>query len=369
MADPRLTDLARSLPRAVPFVPPEAQERDRRRAFRARLGANESAFGPSPHAVETMRAMAGDAWMYPDSAAFELREALSAHHGIDPGHITVGNGIDGILGTLVRLLVTPGTPVVTSAGAYPTFNYHVTGFGGVIHTVPYRDDHEDPVALIDKAREVGAKLIYLSNPDNPMGSWHDPETVQRMIDAVPEGALLVLDEAYVECTAGFAAPDWAPDDPRVIRTRTFSKAYGLAGLRVGYAVGPRDLIADFDLVRDHFGVSRVAQAAARASLDDAAWLIEVQARIVQSRARLAAIAHDNGLVALPSATNFVAIDSGGDGAFAARVNDALVRRDVFIRCPGTAPLDRILRISCGPEDEMRLVAEALPQALAEAHVI
>ena len=127
--------------------------------------------------------------------------------------------------------------VVTSDGAYPTFNFHVAGFGGALHKVPYTGDHEDPDALIAKARATGAKLIYLANPDNPMGSWHDANTIGRMIGSVPDGCLLVLDEAYIDLAPEGTAPPVDPADTRVIRMRTFSKGYGMAGARVGYAIG------------------------------------------------------------------------------------------------------------------------------------
>jgi histidinol-phosphate aminotransferase len=166
--------------------------------------------------------------------------ALAAHHGIGPENIVVGEGIDGLLGYLVRLLVEPGDAVVTSDGAYPTFNYHVAGFGGVLHKVPYTGDREDPQALIAKAVEVDAKLVYFANPDNPMGSWHDAATVQAMIDALPEGAVLALDEAYSDTAPEGAIPPLDLTHPRVIRFRTFSKAYGLAGLRVGYGLAAPD---------------------------------------------------------------------------------------------------------------------------------
>lgn len=262
----RLTPLADSLPATVPFVGPETQERARGREFAARLGANENTFGPSPRAIAAMQAAASDAWMYGDPENLDLRHALADHHGIAPENILVGEGIDGILGYLVRLLIGPGDVVVTSQGAYPTFNYHVTGFGGVLETVPYRDDHEDPGALIVKATEVGAKLVYIANPDNPMGTWHDAETIQRMIDAVPEGCLLVLDEAYIEFAPEGTAPALNTDDPRVVRMRTFSKAYGMAGARVGYAIGQADLITAFNKIRNHFGMCRMSQAGALAAL-------------------------------------------------------------------------------------------------------
>lgn len=365
MADPRLTPLAASLPATIPFVGPEQHERDRDMTIRARIGANESVFGPSREAVAAMARAAGEAWKYPDAQSFDLRHALARRTGAGMEHIVVGSGIDGLLGTLVRLTVAPGDPVVTSAGAYPTFNYHVAGHGGTLHTVPYRDDREDPDALLAEARAVGAKLVYIANPDNPMGTWHDAERIAAMIDAVPEGSLLVLDEAYLECAGRDVAPPVDPGDPRVIRLRTFSKAHGLAGARIGYAIGPADLIAAFDRVRDHFGVSRIAQAGALAALHDEAHLADTAARIAQSRDRLADIAATNGLAALPSATNFVAIDLGGDGERSRAAVEALMRRGIFVRMPGVAPLDRCLRVSCGRPEEMDLFAASLPEILAE----
>ncbi len=363
---PRFTPLAQSLPSTVPFVGPEAQERARGHPFRARLGANESVFGPSPKAVAAMQVAAAEAWKYGDSESYDLRQALAHHHGIAPEHITVGEGIDGLLGNLVRLLVAPGDVVVTSAGAYPTFNFHVAGFGGRLETVPYRGDHEDPEALIAKARETGAKLVYLANPDNPMGSWHDAGTLTRMIEAVPEGCLFVLDEAYCDFTPEGSAPPLAPTDPRVIRMRTFSKAYGLAGARVGYAIGAAPLIAAFDKIRNHFGISRVSQAGALAALQDQDYLAEIRAAVSVARGRITEIAHSSGLHALPSAANFVAVDCGGDGAFARAVLQALEARDVFVRMPFVAPQNRCIRISAGRPEDLDLLEHALPEALAPA---
>ena len=362
----KLTSLAQSLPASVPFVGPEAQERARGAPFAARLGANESAFGPSPRAMAAMTAVTQDAWMYGDPEYHALRTALADHHGIDATNIVAGEGIDGLLGYLVRLLVEPGDAVVTSEGAYPTFNYHVAGFGGSLHRVPYAGNHEDTAALVAKAAEVGAKLIYLANPDNPMGSWHDAETVASMLDALPDGTLLCLDEAYADLAPPEAVPPLDTDDVRVIRLRTFSKAHGLAGMRVGYAIGEAGLIRAFDKVRNHFGLGRVAQAGAVAALADTDWLAEVQARVAQSRDAIAAIARQNGLIPLPSATNFVAVDCGRDGDFARRVLAALIAQDIFVRMPGVAPLDRCIRISCGTAADMDALRTALPRALSEA---
>ncbi|SDW15007.1 histidinol-phosphate aminotransferase [Ruegeria halocynthiae] len=369
MTDPRYTPLAQSLPATVPFVGPETQERQRGAPFAARLGANESVFGPSPRAVEAMQRAAGDVWMYGDPESHDLRHALAVHHAVAPENIVVGEGIDGLLGYLVRLLVGSGDTVVTSDGAYPTFNYHVAGFGGILHTVPYRDDHEDPAALFAKAAEVNAKLVYLANPDNPMGSWHSGHDIVAAMDALPEGCLLVLDEAYVECAPEGTAAPVAADDPRLVRMRTFSKGYGMAGARVGYAIGAPDLILAFNKVRNHFGMNRVAQAGALAALKDQEWLALVQQRIIEARARINRTARENGLIPLPSASNFVTIDCGRDGAFAKAVLGSLVEQGVFVRMPFATPQNRCVRVSCGGEVEMAAFEAALPKALAKARAV
>ena len=361
-----LTPLARSLPASVPFVGPEATERARGRAFVARLGANECVFGPSPRALDAMRAAAAGAWMYGDPESFELRTALAAHLGCGADEVVVGEGIDGLLGYLVRLIVGPGDRVVTSDGAYPTFNYHVTGFGGEIVAVPYADDAADLDALARAATESGAKLVYLANPDNPMASWHEAGAISRFLDRLPKGCLLILDEAYVEFAPEGTAPKVDCGDPRLIRMRTFSKAYGMAGMRVGYAVGHRDLIGAFEKVRNHFGMSRVSQAAALAALADDEWLQTVTDAVVRSREGIARIARDAGLSPLPSATNFVTIDCGRDAAFAKAVLGALIERDIFVRKPFAAPGDRCIRISCGTEEDLSRLSAALPVALAAA---
>ena len=365
--DPRLTALADSLPSTVPFVGPEAQERARGQAFKARLGANECGFGPSPKAIAAMQAAAAEAWKYPDPENYDLRLALAAHHSVDPAHIGIDGGIDTLLGVLVRLLVDAGTSIVTSAGAYPTFNYHVAGFGGAMHQIPYTGDFEDPERLIAKAKEVGAKLIYFANPDNPMGSMHDAETVQRMISNVPEGSLLILDEAYIELAPEGSAPTVDPTDTRVIRMRTFSKGYGMAGARVGYAIGPRNLIGAFNKVRNHFGMCRVSQTGALAALLDQDWLAHVRTEVATSRTEITRIAAENGLVALPSNTNFVTVDCGQDGDFARAVLAEFIALGIFLRMPFVAPQDRCIRVSCGTSAELKAFAEALPQALAKAN--
>jgi histidinol-phosphate aminotransferase len=366
MTHPRYTPLVQSLPASVPFIGPEELERERGAAFTARLGANENLFGPSPHAVRAMQEAAREVWMYPDATSHDLRCTLARLLECGARNIVVGEGIDGLLGNLVRLLVAPGDTVVTSDGAYPTFNYHVAGFGGALHKVPYKDDHEDLDALIDRARQIGAKLIYLANPDNPMGTWLPGKRIAQALDHLPRGCLLCLDEAYIEFAPCEAQAPIAPDDPRVIRMRTFSKAYGMAGARIGYALGAAPLIASFDRIRNHFGVNRIAQAGAVAALHDTAWLDETRAKVDRARTEIIRITRENGLIALPSAANFVAVDCGSDGAFARRVLEGLLERGVFVRMPFVAPQDRCIRISCGRASDLATLAGALPDALADA---
>lgn len=360
------TPMVQSLPSVVPFVGPETQERARGRKFRARIGANESVFGPSPRAVEAMQHAATEVWKYCDPENHDLKQALAAFHGVDPRNIVVGEGIDGLFGYTVRLFVEPGVTVATSLGAYPTFNFHVAGYGGRLVTVPYRDDHEDPEALIDLARREAARLIFFANPDNPMASCWDAATVQWLIDRVPEDSVLCLDEAYSE----FAPPGTTPaidvSNPHVLRFRTFSKAHGMAGARIGYAIGEAELIRSFDKIRNHFGVNRIAQVGALASLEDTAYLAEVVEKVAAARERIAAIARANGLKPLPSAANFVTIDCCNDGSFARQVLSELIARDVFVRMPGVSPLDRCIRVSAGLPSDLDAFEEALPQALRAA---
>ena len=363
MKAPLLTPLAASLPSTVPFVGPEAQERARGRPFLARIGANESLFGPSPRAVQAMRDAAHEVWKYGDPENHDLKAAIAAHHGCARENIVVGEGIDALLGYLVRLTLRPGDPVVTSDGAYPTFNFHVAGYGGTLHRAPYLGDHEDPSALLTLARQTNARLLYLANPDNPMGSHHPGPTIAAMIPDLPPATLLVLDEAYIDLAPPGTAPDLPPETPNLVRLRTFSKAHGLAGLRVGYAVTSAPLARAFDKVRNHFGVGRIAQAGALAALQDQDWLATVRHRAALARARLTRIARDNGLTPLPSATNFVAMDCGRDGDFSRAVLAALGDRDVFVRMPGVPPLDRCIRVSLGDDAALDVFAKALPAAL------
>lgn len=364
MSEPHYTKLAHALPASVPFVGPETAERAQGRGFAARLGANENVFGPSPKAVAAMAAT--DIWKYGDPESHDLKLALARQHAIAPENIAIGEGIDGLLGYLVRLMVTPGSKVVTTQGAYPTFNYHVVGYGGDLHMVPYVDNKESPAHLLAKVREVRAPLVYIANPDNPMASVQSAAAIQAMIDDLPAYTTLCLDEAYIEFAPDGHAPVIDVTHPRVIRFRTFSKAYGLAGARVGYALAHEDFVRNFDKVRNHFGMNRAAQAGALAALEDVAYLRQTLEKVEKAKARIARIARQNGLVPLPSATNFVTVDCGRSAEFAKAIVTALGALGVFIRMPFSAPENRCIRISAGTGPDLDLLEKALPEALKTA---
>ena len=364
---PRFTRLVESLPATIPFVGPETLERRRGEAFRVRVGANESAFGVSPKAAEAIREAIGTIAWYNDPEGYELRSAIAARHGVRAEEVLLGAGIDEMLGNVVRMVVEPGMPVVTSHGAYPTFNYHVAGFGGVLEAVPYRDDRIDLEALLDAARRLDAPLVYLANPDNPMGTWHDAGDLRAFIDALPESTLLVLDEAYIEFAPASATFPIDAQDPRVIRMRTFSKAHGMAGARIGYAVAPAGTITGVGKVRNHFGVNRIAQAAALASFNDSGFIASVVEEVARGRDEYHALARRMGLASVPSATNFVAIDAGGDGARARALLARLQDQGVFVRMPGVAPLDRCIRVTVGTSRERALFADIFERVLDEEY--
>ena len=199
-----------------------------------------------------------------------------------------------------------------------------------------------------------------------MGSWWDAGEIQETIKALPDGCILCLDEAYLEFAPPGTAPGLDVSDPRVLRFRAFSKAYGLAGCRIGYAIGEAGLIKSFDKIRNHFGVNRIAQAGALAALADQSYIAEVVAKVAAARSRIGAIAESHGLVTLPSATNFVTIDCGCDGDFARGVMAELIARDIFVRMPGVAPLDRCIRVTAGTKADLDLFEARFPDALAAA---
>ena len=354
-----------NVPAMTPFVGPEAIERRRGRAFRLRLGANESSFGLSPKVKAAVVAAAESVNWYCDPENFDLRTGLARKHGVEIANLVIGEGIDGLLGVIVRAFTDPGDTIVTSAGAYPTFNYHVIGYGGRLEFVPYTaDSATDVQALVAAARRTNAKLLYLSNPDNPTGSFLGADAIAYVLAHMPESCVFVNDEAYAE----FAPPGQLlpieSADPRMIRLRTFSKTHGLAGMRVGYAIAAPEVIAAFNKIRLHFGVGRLSQIAAAAALEDPEFEAQVVREVEKGRVDYEGLGRSLNIATLASRTNFVPFDFE-TGERSARMLGLLEDRDVFVRRPGVAPLDRFVRVTVGTAEERTAFAEDFRDALRE----
>jgi histidinol-phosphate aminotransferase len=354
---PPFTRLVDGLPGELPFVAPERLERRRGRPLELRLGANESVFGVAEGVAEAMAAALERVAWYGDPESLELRDEIARRHGVRPGNVSVGAGIDDLLGLAVRVLLEPGAVGVGPRGGYPMFPFHVAGYGGRLETVPYRDDRSDLQRLAAAARRTGARLVYLANPDNPSASVVPAAGIKAFLEQLPSGCVLLLDQAYAEL-APAAAETPAVDDGRVICFRTFSKAFGMAGARIGYALAAAATVAAFDKVRAHFAVNRVAQAGALASLRDRAFPGRVRAENAAGLADYAALGRELGAPTLPSATNFALFDFGTAGR-AEAVLAALLDRGVFVRKPQVPPLDRCVRVTVGTPEERRRFGEVL----------
>ena len=360
----RYSRLVGALPAVVPFVPPEALERGLGRPVKLRIGANESAFGPSPKAVAAIHAGAQRINWYCDPEGYVLREALARHHGVKRENIALGAGADDILGLVVRAVLDPGDAVAMSQGGYPTFAFHVSGFGGKFVTPPYRDFRNDAEALGDAARKSEARLVYLANPDNPTGSWLGAAEQLAILDKLPAGAVLVLDEAYSDFAPAHSLPVIDPEDSRVLRVRTFSKAHGMAGARVGYAIAlPRD---GRRLRQDPTPFRRVAPVAGGGAGLARRPGIHRRRSPVSSR-KASAITpswpSDWACARCPrrriSSPSTWARASGR----ARRWRDCWRKKACSCACPAVAPLDRLIRVTVGTKPERQGFAEALTRIL------
>ena len=363
MIDP--TPLVAALPANKPFVGPEELARNAGIASLVRLGANESAFGPPPRALAAMRAEIERIAYYGDPEILDLRMALARKHGCAPEEIAIGSGIDDLLGLVVRAYLAPGDVTVATRGSYPTYVYHIDAYGARLETVPYAHDGTVRLdALATRARETHARIVYLANPDNPSGTFATRDDVAAFVRALPSHALLVLDEAYGDFVA---AHDLIADGvhDRVVRMRTFSKAYGLAGARVAYAIAPRSVVVSLDKIRNHFGVNRIAQIGALAALEDRAFVRDVVAEVARGREEYARIAARHGCATIPSHTNFVCIDCGSR-ARAETVVAELLALGIFVRKPAAVPLDAYIRVTVGTALERARFGEAFAEALARS---
>lgn len=360
----RPTPAIEAIPSTTPFVGPEQLMRETGQPALVRLGANESAFGPSPKAVAAMAAELERLCWYGDPESLDLRDAISENHGCSPEQIVVGSGIDELMGLAVRAFVAPGGVALTTRGTYPTFNYHVVGYGGELAYAKYCDDGTpDLDALIETARARRPAIVYLANPDNPGGRFVRRDEVARFYEALPHDSLLLLDEAYADFVD---SSDLLPEcfEDRLVRMRTFSKAYGMAGARIGYALTTQRSVATFQKIRLHYGINRNAQIGALASIGDDEFRSWVVRETAVAREEYYALARSIGRGYIESQTNFVCIDMGSEPA-ARRVVDELLSRGVWIRKPAAPPLDRYVRVSAGTEAMRAAFARVLRAVLAE----
>jgi len=232
----------------------------------------------------------------------------------------------------------------------------VTGYGGRLETVPYRNDRNDLLALTDHAALHKACILFLANPDNPTGSFYGSNAIADLLERLPEECLFILDEAYLDFVPADAILPIESGDPRIIRMRTFSKAHGMAGARIGYAIAHEELIATFNKIRLHFGVNLVAQAGAMASLRDTEFVAGVVKAIEEGRQEYAALAADTGIATLPSMTNFLAFDFGTQER-ADKTMQRMIERGVFLRKPVVAGLNRLVRVTVGTAEDRAVFAE------------
>jgi histidinol-phosphate aminotransferase len=329
-----------------------------------RLGANESAFGPSPKAVAAMSAELPRLSWYGDPESLDLRDALAQKHRCSPEQILVGAGIDDLMGLVVRAFVAPDAPALATRGTYPTFNYHVVGYGGRAIYAPYRDDGTpDCDALLAASRLESPPLVYLANPDNPSGRFIARDEMAAFYEALPGDCLLLLDEAYADFVdeSELLAPSF---EDRLIRLRTFSKAYGMAGARIGYALATERNIATLAKIRLQYGVNRNAQVGALASLSDGGFRRYVVGETARAREDYYALARELGRRFIHSRTNFVCIEID-TAERATRVMNELLARGVWVRKPGSPPLDAYIRVSAGTEPMRRAFGDALRAVLSE----
>jgi histidinol-phosphate aminotransferase len=353
-----------AIPLQTPFIGPEQLMREGRHASLLRLGANESNFGPSPKAVEAMASELPRISWYGDPESYDLRDALAMQWDCGIDNISIGSGIDDLMGLAVRAFMSPGSIALATRGTYPTFSYHVTGFGGILETVSYRaDGMVDVDALIAKAKELRPALVYVANPDNPSGTVLPADEVVRLFNSLPYESRLFLDEAYADF---IQQPDAFAGimHPRLMRVRTFSKAYGMAGARIGYMISlPRNVLT-FQKIRLHYGVNRNAQVGALAALQDTGFHEYVAREVAKGRDDYYDLAASLGCGFLRSWTNFVCIDFDSKER-AESVMQKLLQRGVFVRKPGAPPLDRFVRVSVGTPAERSQFAVRLRGVLAD----
>lgn len=352
---------ARDMGAGAPSATPAAMER---RARLIKLDSNENPFGPSKRVLEAMREAVATANFYPDDDCSALRVKLAGHHAVFPEQVLVTAGSTALLSLLCQTLLAPGLNAVTSERSFIVYSMAVHAAGARLVEAPMRDDNYDLDAIL-AAVNAETRIIFLANPNNPTGTMLDAEVVEHFVKRLPGHVVVVLDEAYYEFASYFAelrrvkysrSLDYVRQGASVVVLRTFSKAHGLAGLRVGYGLGPAELLGYCARMRNTFSVASVAQAAAMAAIDDEAHIC----RVVDNNALQARVVAE-GLAALgfrltPTSANFVYCDLGED---AAAVANRLQDEGVAVRPLGAWGAPNCVRVTIGTAEQNAAFLEAV----------
>lgn len=332
----------------------------------AELGSNENPLGPSPRALKAMRAALAEALRYPDPRGSALKHALAAHLDVDVARIALGNGSHELLMLLAQCFADAKHSIVFSQFGFAVFPIATAASGARAIRVPAlpRSHRNAPCghdldAMAGSIR-ANTRIVYLANPNNPTGTWFDDAALAAFLDKVPREVLVVVDEAYheyVDAPGLTTAMGLAGKHPNLVVTRTFSKAYGMAGLRVGYLVAHPDVVGMLERLRESFNVNNVALAGAAAALADKPWLAKARAFNRAEREWLRGELLERGYHCLPSQTNFLLCVLPRD---AAKLERHLFERGVIVRPMAGYGLPRALRISVGSRAENRRLLKALP---------
>lgn len=327
-----------------------------------KLASNENPLGPSPKALAAARQALDGLCRYPDGNGFNLKARLAARLGVGPAQITLGNGSNDVLEIITRCFVDQNAEVIYSEHAFAVYPIVTRAIGAKGVEVPARHWGHDLEAMADAVTER-TRLVFVANPNNPTGTVHDADAIERFLARIPERVLVVLDEAYCEYLDGEGYPDGVAllgRYPNLIVTRTFSKAWGLAALRVGYSLSSPAIADILNRVRQPFNVDAVALAAATAVLDDEDYLQRSRAVNSEGLRQLEQGLEALGLDYIPSAGNFIAVDVGEE---AGPVFQRLLAAGVIVRPVAGYGMPRHLRVSIGLAHENARFLEALPQAL------
>jgi histidinol-phosphate aminotransferase len=325
-----------------------------------RLNRNEDLFEPFPEWREAVTAELDNVWMYPEESFGELREALAAWIGTTADRIVPAHGTQALIGTVATLFLDPGDAVVVPQPSYGLYAQASAARGAIVHRVPLRDLRIDFEALAKTARMAGARLVWVCDPNNPTGSLARADEWRAFLDALPQGCVVIVDEAY----ADYAEPSLRLGRERDVEAgrpvavlRTLSKLFGLAGLRLGYAVVDAELARFLDVVQEPFNVNRAALAAGRACLSRPDLIDERRRAVAAARDLLCLRLVEAGVEPLPSQTNFVLVRVGGDDRALART---LAEEDgLLVRTGSEYGLDGYVRITVGPPELMERVAASI----------